>query len=104
MADSLRPESYRRWEDVIDGWPVCLTAYTIGDRFLCKIDNVDPGAVIARGEGATPEEAEAEARSRAKARLATTQRMKESLKELRERVAVLDERLKHGGSDVDPKR
>jgi len=94
MAGALRPEDHERAQDVIDGWPVCITSYTIGTRHLCKIDNVDPGALIARGEGPTREAAEAEARARAREKLAATQRMKDSLRELHETVAQLDDRLR----------
>ena len=37
----------------IDGWPVHIITYRIGDRHYCTIDNVDPGARFARAEGAT---------------------------------------------------
>jgi ribosomal protein S12 methylthiotransferase accessory factor YcaO len=40
--------------------------------YYCTVDNVDPGAVIARAKGATREEAEAEAIAKAKERLLQT--------------------------------
>ena len=36
---------------------VCVTTYMVGTRWACRVDNVDPGAVIARASGATREEA-----------------------------------------------
>jgi hypothetical protein len=58
----------------IEGWPVHLTSYRIGEVFHCTADNVSPGANIARTTGATREEAENKAIERATARLQTTHR------------------------------
>jgi len=58
----------------IDGWPVHLTSYRIGETYHCTADNVSPGAALARTSAATREEAEAAAISKAKERLATTKR------------------------------
>ena len=46
-----------------------VTTYRIGPRFHCTVDNVDPGAVIARSEGTTRDEAETKAVTRARERL-----------------------------------
>jgi len=35
-----------------------VTTYMVGTRWSCRVDNVDPGTVIARASGATREEAE----------------------------------------------
>ena len=40
------------------GWKVKLTSYRLGNTFHCTADNVEPGAWIAPGQGATREEAE----------------------------------------------
>jgi hypothetical protein len=37
---------------------VGVESYKVGARFAARVDNVDPGAVIGRGQGATREEAE----------------------------------------------
>ena len=58
----------------IDGWPVNLTSYRIGNVYHCKADNVSPGAGIARTTGATREEAEEKAIARAKELLSRTKR------------------------------
>ena len=58
----------------IDGWPVKLTSYQVGDKFICQADNVSPGACLARFAGSTPEEAEAQALSKAKHLLGKTKR------------------------------
>jgi hypothetical protein len=59
---------------VIDGWPLNLTTYQIGDVFHCRADNVSPGAGLARTTGATREEAEEKAIARAKELLGRTRR------------------------------
>lgn len=71
---SLHPEQYRRQRERIEGWDINIVSYKLGERYLCEIDNVDPGARIARGDGMTPEEAEARALEMARKRLARTQR------------------------------
>ena len=97
MADELKPEGYKRRTDRLDGWPIGVTTYRLGDKFICMIDNVDPGATIARIEAATAEDAEREARARARDRLSSTARQRETLKELRESVERLSKVVK--GSD-----
>jgi hypothetical protein len=64
--------SERRLE--IDGWPVNLTTYQIGEVFHCRADNVSPGAGLARTTGATREEAEEKAVARARELLSRTRR------------------------------
>ena len=56
------------------GWPVRVRSHRLGDTYFAAVDNVDPGARIARGIGATREEAEAIALERAEERLAATRR------------------------------
>ena len=58
----------------IDGWPVNLASYRIGELFHCRADNVSPGAGLARTTGATREEAEEKAIARAKELLSRTKR------------------------------
>lgn len=58
----------------IEGWPVNLTSYRIGDTFHSKADNVSPGAALARTTAPTREEAEKKALQRAKELLGRTKR------------------------------
>ena len=97
MADELRPEGYQRRIEQFDGWPIGVTSYKLGKNHVCMIDNVDPGATIARVEAATPEEAEREARVRARDRLSSTAKRRETLKELRESVERLNTVVKGSG-------
>jgi len=43
-----------------------VSSYRLGDEFVCTVDNIDPGAVIARARKPTREEAEAAALQRAR--------------------------------------
>lgn len=69
---SLRSDLYQRRRAELAGWQVGIASYSIGDRFICEVDNVSPGARLARGEGATREEAERQALAIAERRLERT--------------------------------
>jgi hypothetical protein len=69
----MRAEDYQRRRQELAGWPVGIVSYKLGDRFICEIDNVNPGARVARAEGATREEAERAAMESAERRLGRTQ-------------------------------
>ena len=70
----MKVEEHQERKLEIEGWPVHLTSYRIGEVFHCTADNVLPGAALARTTGASREEAENRAIERATARLKTTQR------------------------------
>ncbi len=53
----LRAEDYRRRRDRLEGWDIGITSYKLGGRYCCEVDNVSSGGRLARGEGATREEA-----------------------------------------------
>jgi len=67
-------QGFHEWQIEIDGWPVKLTSYRIGDKFVCQADNVSPGACLARFSAATPEEAESQTISKARHLLSKTKR------------------------------
>ena len=69
----MRAEDYQRRRQELAGWPVGIVSYKLGDRFICEIDNVTPGARVARAEGATRAEAERAAIETAESRLGRTQ-------------------------------
>ena len=69
---TLRSENYRRRQSDLEGWQVGIVSYKLGSRFICEIDNIDPGARLARAEGATRENAEQQAMVTAQRRLART--------------------------------
>jgi hypothetical protein len=58
----------------VDGWPVRLTSYQAGEKYVCQADNVSPGACLARFAADTPEVAESQAISKARHLLSKTQR------------------------------
>ena len=63
----MRAEAYQRRREELAGWPVGIASYRLGERFVCEIDNVSPGARLARAEGATREEAEGDGDGRRRA-------------------------------------
>jgi hypothetical protein len=70
----MKPESFSERKVEVEGWPVNLTSYSIGPVYHCKVDNVSPGACIARTTGSTREEAEEKALEEARRRLARTRK------------------------------
>ena len=70
----MKPEEYSERNFELAGWPVHLVSYRLGDKHLCKIDNVSPGAQIARAEASSRGEAERVAIEKAERRLAATRR------------------------------
>ena len=70
----MKVENFSERKVEIDGWPVNLTSYKIGDVFHSKADNVSPGAALARTTGATQKEADDKALARAKEMLSRTRR------------------------------
>ena len=70
----MNAEDYIERKIVLEGWPINVTSYKLGDQYYCKIDNVSPGAWLARTQAATREEAETAALEKAKYLLARTRR------------------------------
>ncbi len=70
----MNVEEYTEQKLEIDGWPVNLISYRIGELYYAKADNVSPGANLARTSSATREEAEAKALERARELLSRTRR------------------------------
>jgi dsRNA-specific ribonuclease len=70
----LKSEDYCTRKDTIEGWEVNITSYRVGETHYSRVDNVSPGATVARGEGKSRDEAETEALRKARERLAATRR------------------------------
>ena len=70
----MRPEDYSERKLELEGWPVRVTSYKIENEYHCTVDNVSPGAWIARSIAATKQEAEDKALAKARERLARTHR------------------------------
>ncbi len=78
----IRAEEYEEEMTELAGWPARVCSYRIADRWSAKVDNVSPGAIVARGEGASREIAKEDALGHARKRFKLTRR-----------VQVLEERL-----------
>lgn len=65
----MRPEEYQERIQSMPPFQVHIVSYRLGEEFHCSVDNVDPGAVIARSQGPTRAEAESKAIERAARRL-----------------------------------
>lgn len=74
MQATSRAEQFQERQIDVDGWPVRLTNYKIGDKYVCQADNVSPGACLARFSAGTAEEAESQAISKARHLLGKTKR------------------------------
>ena len=70
----MKSEEYSRREQELAGWPITVETYKLGDVYHCTVANVDPGARIARADGATKAEAERLALEKAERYLAQTRR------------------------------
>jgi hypothetical protein len=74
MSTATHSQNFRERDIEIDGWPVRLTSYRVGDQYVCQADNVSPGACLARISASTAEEAESQAISKARHLLSKTKR------------------------------
>jgi dsRNA-specific ribonuclease len=70
----MKAEGYREHQEEAFGWKINVVSYRLGERFHCTVDNVDPGARLARGEGQSREEAESRALEKARRYLSQTRR------------------------------
>ena len=70
----MKPQDYSERTLELAGWPVRLVSYKLGDTYVCRADNVSPGARIAVETGATKEEAEAKTMELAQRRLSRTRK------------------------------
>ena len=68
----FKAEEYRVDVRQIGNWNVTVTSYKIGDNYFCHVDNVNPGATIARTQATTREEAVKVAVHKAEERLSKT--------------------------------
>ncbi|PWT79769.1 MAG: hypothetical protein C5B57_13345 [Blastocatellia bacterium] len=70
----MKPVDYSLERRELAGWPVTIETYKLDEVYHCTIANVDPGARIARADGATREEAEQQAIAKATRYLQQTRR------------------------------
>lgn len=67
-----RPSEYAERVEPCGAFRVRVVSFRLGSRYHCSVDNVDPGAVVARAEAATRQEAEAAALKQARERIERT--------------------------------
>ena len=72
--EAVKTQQYQERNIELNGWPVRLVSYRIGNKFVCQADNVSPGACLARFSAPTADEAEQQAISKAKHLLGKTRR------------------------------
>jgi hypothetical protein len=65
-------EGYSRRQEQVGRWKVNIVSYKLGDQYYCTVDNVEPGATLARSQGSTRDEAEKKALDKAKELVAKT--------------------------------
>jgi hypothetical protein len=70
----MKAENFTERREELDGWPIHIVTYCVGNTYYCSIDNVDPGARFARAEGPTREEAERVALAKARKYLGETRK------------------------------
>lgn len=68
----MKAEEHRERKEQIGRWPINVVSYRIGTEWICTVDNVSPGANIARATGTSRDEAERQAIEKAKERVAQT--------------------------------
>ena len=71
---TIKTENFGERQIELNGWPVRLTTYKVGSKFVCQADNVSPGACLARFTADTEQEAEENAISKARHLLGKTRR------------------------------
>ena len=70
----MKAEDFTERTEEVDGWPVHIVTYRIGEMYYCSIDNVDPGARFARAEASSREEVERVALEKAQRYLKQTRK------------------------------
>jgi len=71
----MKPQQYSERVIDLDGWPVTIITYKLGDVFHSKIENNFTRGWTSRASASTREEAERQALDEARAELARTRRM-----------------------------
>jgi len=71
---TLNANEFQERQIELAGWPVKLTSYRVGGKYICQADNVSPAACLARFSAITLAEAESQAISKARHLLGKTRR------------------------------
>lgn len=70
----MRAENWERQQSEVAGWPVTVTAYRIGDKYITEVASLDSGACVARQIASSAEESRKGAFETASRRLQRTRR------------------------------
>jgi hypothetical protein len=70
----MKAEAYAERRVELEGWPVNVTSWRLGETWHANADNVSPGATLARVAAASRQEAEEKAIARARELLSRTHR------------------------------
>jgi len=70
----MKVEQYSVRHLDVDGWPLDVTSWRLGEMWHAKADNVSPGATLARTTALSKEEAEQKVIARACEMLSRTHR------------------------------
>ncbi len=73
-AEATKSEAFTERQIEIDGWPMTLTSYRVGESYICQAADELAGACLARFGAPTLEEAESQAISKARHLLGKTRR------------------------------
>jgi hypothetical protein len=68
----MLPTEYKERTESVPPFEIHVVSYRLENQYFCSVDNVNPGAVIARAQGRTREAVEAVAVARAKEKLRRT--------------------------------
>ena len=71
----MKVEEYSKRQQQVRQWKINIVSYRLGDQYYCTVDNVEPGATLARAQGSTRDEAEKTALEKAEGMLAKTRVM-----------------------------
>ena len=74
MSEKLRAENFFTRVDREGNWKLRITSYKLGDKYVCVVDNVDPGARLAHASAATRQKAELKAVGKARHLVRKTRR------------------------------
>ncbi len=69
---ATRPNDVQERKEKIPPFEIRITSFRLAGEYICKVDNINPGATLARGKGTKREEAEAKALAKAKELLSRT--------------------------------
>lgn len=66
----MKVEEHSKRQQQVRQWKVNIASYRLGGLYYCTVDNVEPGATLARAQALTQDEAEKEALEKAERMLA----------------------------------